>query len=229
MDARDVTIRDADAAEAGPEVLVPSFGQLGGVTGIVRVGHILGPTNAARVAAWVDEAIERGSGGQNNRNPAFDNRSVSLPRVDDPEIAGIAAWVRDTVCAVGEAVWSTSPLYPSFTDLVTWPDGSELGWHRDDIMFPERLVTGICGLDDGWSGGETEIELPGGTETFRITAGELVVYLSAWHHRVLPIVGGTRHTIACWATERPDMAERGGPPPTRVGRIDEEPDEGPIG
>ena len=223
------TRKDDDDMDQGTEGPRGVDGMPGGAGGIVRVQGVLTEARAAKVAAWVDGALGRDLGGKSNRNAAFNDRSVALPAVDDPEIAGIAAYVRDMVCGVGQAVWSLDALYPSFTDLVTWPEGSELGWHTDSAMFPERAVTGICGLDNGWTGGETEIELPGGTQTFRIGVGELVVYLSSWNHRVLPVVGPTRHTIACWATEQRGMMERGGPPPTRASRIVEEPDEGPIG
>ena len=179
-------------------------------TRFVRIDTALMRPEAETVSSWIESARRRGLNPGNNGNPDFDNRSVPYWCIDDAGIADMVSRVRDMVARVGAATWDHGKLYPVFTDLVAWDEGSELGWHVDSEHYPERAVTAICGLSDTHIGGETEIEIPneeGGTSSINIGVGELVLYPSWVRHRVAPIQSGTRYTIACWATANESMAE----------------------
>ena len=61
-----------------------------------------------------------------------------------------------------------------------------------------RKISGVLLVNDGYEGGELEIETPWGVLSEKPMKGEMVIYNNVYKHRVKPVTKGTRVVIRGW-------------------------------
>ncbi|APD49040.1 Fe2+-dependent dioxygenase [Synechococcus sp. CS-602] len=82
-------------------------------------------------------------------------------------------------------------------------DNAYMAEGRSDLSF-----TLFLSEPDAYSDGELVLEFPHGEETFRLPAGDLIVYPSTLLHRVEPVSDGDRLVCVGWIQSRIRSAEQ---------------------
>lgn len=80
--------------------------------------------------------------------------------------------------------------------------GDSYGWHVDDswmqgIRTDLSFTLGLSGLAD-YEGGALTIEDSSGSRSWRIAAGDMLIYPSHYLHQVEPVTSGERFTMVGW-------------------------------
>lgn len=82
--------------------------------------------------------------------------------------------------------------------------GMAYGWHVDSPLMghpPVRTdfaMTVFLDSPEAYEGGELELQTPGGLVSFKLPAGDAVVYPCGYLHRVTPVTSGQRRVMATW-------------------------------
>lgn len=80
--------------------------------------------------------------------------------------------------------------------------GMAYGWHVDDAMMAGQRTdlsfTLFLSEPDSYEGGELVIERSEGERSFKLSAGQLVLYPSTTLHRVAPVADGVRLAAVGW-------------------------------
>lgn len=84
--------------------------------------------------------------------------------------------------------------------------GGGYGWHVDNPLMgadgqkmrTDLSFTLFLSDPDRYQGGELMIEAPGGEQSLKPAAGDLVLYPSSSLHQVAPVTGGTRYVCVGW-------------------------------
>ena len=170
--------------------------------GVARVRGVATAEECAWLAGWLAGELDAGRGRRGDANPDFDGRAIAYSNIADEAAATLVDRLRRHLALIGQSIFGWPVLYPSFSDLVRWSAGAELGWHADSDFFPERAVIGVLALNDGFQGGCTEIEEGegGAVQAVRLAAGEAALWRASWRHRVCAVDDGTRYTLAAWST-----------------------------
>lgn len=94
--------------------------------------------------------------------------------------------------------------------------GMAYGWHVDSPLMghpPVRTdfaMTVFLDPPDTYVGGELELQTPGGLRSFKLAAGDAVLYPCGHLHRVAPVTSGQRRVMATWIQSLvPDPVQRG--------------------
>jgi len=143
---------------------------------------------------------------EKNREGFFDNRSIPFTKVND-------IWVKKRMNqfrfdATMQAIVSfNKKLYPNYTDLVHWQEGTNMDLHGDshyldgsEGLFPFREVSGVLYLNDNYEGGETFF--PNQNVNIKPETGKLILFPSNldYPHGVKTVHGADRFTMPIWFT-----------------------------
>lgn len=79
------------------------------------------------------------------------------------------------------------------------------GWHLDSPIMMGQVpirtdlaMTVFIAQPDAYAGGELEVEVPGGMSTWKLPAGDAIVYPATAVHRVAPVTSGERRVVVTW-------------------------------
>lgn len=93
--------------------------------------------------------------------------------------------------------------------------GMAYGWHVDSPLMGQPPVRTDFAmtvfLDDpaDYQGGELEVRTPAGLRSYKLPAGDAVLYPCRHLHRVAPVTAGVRRVMATWIQSLlPDPAQR---------------------
>lgn len=94
--------------------------------------------------------------------------------------------------------------------------GMAYGWHVDSPLMghpPVRTdfaMTVFLESPEAYSGGELELQTPDGLRSFKLPAGDAVLYPCGYLHRVAEVTAGQRRVVATWIQSLlPDPVQRG--------------------
>lgn len=94
--------------------------------------------------------------------------------------------------------------------------GMAYGWHVDSPLMGHPTVrtdfamTVFLDPPEAYSGGELELQTPAGTRSFKLAAGDAVLYPCGYLHRVAEVTSGQRRVMATWIQSLvPDPVQRG--------------------
>lgn len=85
--------------------------------------------------------------------------------------------------------------------------GMEYGSHFDNPILFDRdgqpmrsdlSITVFLSEPESYDGGELSLDTPFGVQTFKVPAGDAVVYATTMRHRVTPVTRGTRLAAVTW-------------------------------
>ena len=176
-------------------------------TGITVIDGFLDVDGCQHLIYVLMGALEARARAGGNVNTDFDGREVSyamLPRDDTRELMDI---LRTQICDIAACIYSpVLSLYPEFTDLVKWPEGTELHEHVDNEpgRFDEhRAYSSVLYLNDGYGGGHTRVC----RKAVQPVTGRLLIFPSQLPHEVERVNHGTRYTLASWYTHDPTKQE----------------------
>lgn len=94
--------------------------------------------------------------------------------------------------------------------------GMAYGWHVDSPLMGHPAVrtdfamTVFLDPPEAYAGGELELQTPAGTRSFKLPAGDAVLYPCGYLHRVAEVTSGQRRVMATWIQSLlPDPVQRG--------------------
>ena len=94
--------------------------------------------------------------------------------------------------------FDTTNLY--LFQFTEYDKGGHFDWHVDSTkeILSDRYYSCIILLNEDYEGGELEIKENYETITIQKNAGDLILFPSAYLHRVSPVLEGKRYTLVNW-------------------------------
>jgi hypothetical protein len=143
----------------------------------------------------------------NGGNALFNGRTIDYANIQDYTIKRWVNAFKFDATAKAREVFGVDNLYPDYTDLVSWEEGSGMIVHADNCNqdgTPNychwREYSGVVFLNDDFAGGDYFFPEQG-PHFARPAKGKLVLYPSGleYRHGVQTIIG-TAYTMPIWFT-----------------------------
>jgi PKHD-type hydroxylase len=127
---------------------------------------------------------------------------ANLQALDSPELHRLRTLVQARLVAHAVFGLATRPktiLGPLFS---RYEPGHEYGAHVDDAMMggvrTDVSFTLFLSAPESYDGGELVLDSPAGADTFKLDAGNIIVYPSTMLHHVAPVTRGQRLAAVGW-------------------------------
>ena len=127
---------------------------------------------------------------------------ANLQALDSPELHRLRTLVQARLVAHAVFGLATRPktiLGPLFS---RYEPGHEYGPHVDDAVMggvrTDVSFTLFLSSPESYDGGELVLDSPTGADTFKLGAGNIIVYPSAMLHHVAPVTRGQRLAAVGW-------------------------------
>jgi len=148
----------------------------------------------------------------NAGHETFNSRTVPYNKIKDGEIKQLVNAFRFNATDKVRKNFKEK-LYPDYTDLVYWPNGSSMEVHADSVwldgspaIFPHRYATAVTYLNDDYSGGETYF--PNFNFHVKPEKGKTVLFLADLEHKHgVTTTKGDRYTMPIWFTKQSKKIE----------------------
>lgn len=138
-------------------------------------------------------------------NPASTVKNNELISHDDPGSDEIGVLLRNALFRHPELRAFAFPKQLARPTLMRYGAEHEYGWHVDEALFPstppmrsDLSCTVFLSAPEDYEGGELEIELGQQRLSFKLPAGDAIVYPSTTIHRVVPVRSGVRLVGVTW-------------------------------
>lgn len=136
----------------------------------------------------------------------------NLQAGDGPEVRGALELVERRLRTAPLVRAAARPRDFARLTLSRYDPGMEYGRHVDNAFIAGRrtdlsFTLFLTGPDD-YAGGELVLEDTTGERTWKLAAGDLLLYPSTTLHRVEPVTTGTRLVVVGWIRSRVREAER---------------------
>lgn len=174
-----------------------------------EIENFLPPAICQKIVHWFSKADFKCTG---QASAQFQDRTSPYKDIDNIEIKQLVNMFRFDATCEARRLYNVL-LWPSYTDLVYWPDGSRMEVHADACYLdgspnycPERKVSAVLYLNDDYEGGETFF--PDFDLEVKPATGKIAFFLSGLSHKhgVRPIKG-KRYTMPIWFTITPSAVE----------------------
>jgi predicted 2-oxoglutarate/Fe(II)-dependent dioxygenase YbiX len=152
---------------------------------------------------------------KNGGNSLFNERQIDYANISDPQVRKLVNAFKFDAAFFARKCFNESHLYPDYTDLVLWDEGTGMVVHADNSYqdgTPNycswRKYSGVLYLNDEFLGGETFFpDL--GPLFIKPKKGKFVVYPSnlEYSHGITTVVGGKRYTMPIWFTDQHQYIE----------------------
>ena len=177
---------------------------------IVCIQGVLSPAELANVR----EAANRGAFRDGRETAGWHARLTKDNEQADPadESLQVAAnLVRERLLRNDVFTLAVRPKRLAPVMISRYATGREYGTHVDDALMDalrsDVSFTVFLSDPQEYTGGELVLERPDGEQTFKLEAGDAVVYPSGYLHRVNRVESGTRLVAVGWAQSLVRRAE----------------------
>lgn len=123
----------------------------------------------------------------------------------DPASAEPGVIVRNALVRSEQLRAWTFPRQMARPTLAMYRPDMKYGWHVDEALFPSQppirsdiSCTVFVSDPQSYEGGELEVELGGDRLTYKLAAGDAVLYPSTTIHQVRPVTSGQRIVAITW-------------------------------
>lgn len=124
---------------------------------------------------------------------------------DDPANARIAQIARDALVRHPDVRVFGQPRQLARTTVARYEPGMAYGWHVDEALFPstppmrsDLSCTVFLSDPDDYDGGELLVEFGGQQLSYKLAAGDAILYPSTTIHQVAPVTRGARVVAITW-------------------------------
>ncbi|HEV8693382.1 MAG TPA: Fe2+-dependent dioxygenase [Lysobacter sp.] len=124
---------------------------------------------------------------------------------EDPANQRIAQLARDALVRHPDARGFALPRTMARTTVVRYEPGMNYGWHVDEALFPstppmrsDLSCTIFLNSPDDYDGGELTIQLGAQELSYKLQAGDAILYPSTTIHKVAPVTRGVRLAAITW-------------------------------
>lgn len=124
---------------------------------------------------------------------------------DDPANARIAQIARDALVRHPDVRVFGQPRQLARTTVARYEPGMTYGWHVDEALFPstppmrsDLSCTVFLSDPDDYDGGELLVEFGGQNLSYKLAAGDAILYPSTTIHQVAPVTRGARAVAITW-------------------------------
>lgn len=138
-------------------------------------------------------------------NPASGVKQNLQAPQEDPANARIALITREALVRYGDLRVFSQPRNMARTTVVRYEPGMTYGWHVDEALFPstppmrsDLSCTVFLSEPEDYDGGELTIQLGGETLSYKLRAGDALLYPSTTIHQVAPVTRGVRLGAITW-------------------------------
>lgn len=173
-----------------------------GLCMIRTLRHVLDATALAQVRALLPD-VGLVDGRMTNAASTVKN-NLQAPQ-DDPVNARIAQIARDALVRHPDVRVFGQPRQLARTTVARYEPGMTYGWHVDEALFPstppmrsDLSCTVFLSDPADYDGGELLIELGSEQLTYKLAAGDAILYPSTTIHQVAPVTRGARVVAITW-------------------------------
>lgn len=161
--------------------------------------------NAGELAA-VRELIPqvRFADGRITNRASTVKRNLQAPH-EDPANTRIAEIARDALVRNADVRLFAQPRQMARTTVVRYEPGMTYGWHVDEALFPstppmrsDLSCTVFLNSPGEYQGGELTIQLGSQELSYKLQAGDALLYPSTTVHQVAPVTQGIRIAAITW-------------------------------
>lgn len=131
-------------------------------------------------------------------------RNLQAPQ-DDPVNARIAQIARDALVRHPDVRVFAQPRQLARATVSRYEPGMTYGWHVDEALFPstppmrsDLSCTVFLSEPDEYDGGELLVEFGGQQLSYKLAAGDAILYPSTTIHQVAPVTRGARVVAITW-------------------------------
>jgi PKHD-type hydroxylase len=124
---------------------------------------------------------------------------------EDPANQRIAQLARDALVRHPDTRGFAMPRTMARTTVVRYEPGMNYGWHVDEALFPstppmrsDLSCTIFLNSPDDYDGGELTIQLGAQELSYKLQAGDAILYPSTTIHQVAPVTRGVRLAAITW-------------------------------
>jgi len=141
-----------------------------------------------------------------NGESFFDNRTIPYSKIKNVDLKKLVNVYRFESTFIARSIFKTN-LYPEYTDLVYWKNGTSMSVHSDSFMldgspgkYPWRYATAVTYLNDDYEGGETYF--PNFNYVSKPKKGTTLLFLTDLEHiHGVKETFGDRYTMPIWFTK----------------------------
>lgn len=124
---------------------------------------------------------------------------------EDPANTRIALLARDALMRNAELRAFAQPRTMARATVARYEPGMTYGWHVDEALFPSQppirsdlSCTVFLSDPSDYDGGELVIQLGGQELSYKLGAGDAILYPSTTIHQVAPVTRGARVVAITW-------------------------------
>jgi PKHD-type hydroxylase len=168
--------------------------------------HVLPNILNAGELAMVRELIPqvRFADGRITNQASSVKRNLQAP-LEDPANARIAEIARNALVRHADVRLFGQPRQMARTTVVRYEPGMTYGWHVDEALFPstppmrsDLSCTVFLNSPTEYQGGELTIQLGSQELSYKLQAGDALLYPSTTVHQVAPVTQGIRIAAITW-------------------------------
>lgn len=170
---------------------------------MVRVlSRVLSAEELASVRALLPQV--RYADGRMTNTGSTVKRNLQAPQEDDAN-ARVAQVARDALFRHADLRTFAQPRSVARATVVRYEPGMTYGWHVDEALFPstppmrsDLSCTIFLSPPEDYDGGELVIQLGQQELSYKLAAGDAILYPSTTIHQVSPVTRGVRIAAITW-------------------------------
>lgn len=164
--------------------------------------QVLGPAELTQVRGLLPRVALQDGRITNAASSVKQNLQASQ---DDPVNGQIAQIARDALVRHPDVRVFGQPRQLARTTVARYEPGMTYGWHVDEALFPSTppmrsdlsCTVFLCDPDE-YDGGELLIQFGGEQLSYKLKAGDAILYPSTTIHQVAPVTRGARVVAITW-------------------------------
>lgn len=179
---------------------------------IFELDNFLDPSVCDEICGWFKNTPKISTNGGNS---LFNGRQINYELIQDRRIKKIVNSFKYDAAFAARILFQQEYLYPDYTDIVLWEEGSGMLVHSDNCdqegnpnYCAWRTYSGVLYLNDDFLGGETFFP-DHGPLFIKPKKGKLAIYPAGleYNHGVTTVVGNKRYTMPIWFTDNRQYIE----------------------